>query len=176
MNYTIIILTLTSLALSSCAPNSNYYYKLSGPLTVEELNKFKSSNKITKVNPTMEEIVLSMSFLQRPDPFEMMRYWVSQGFEGQWKGENWIDLFEGEGEFSPLAVEKIPYSAPLNVKVIVWCRDESEFKALSYNAPFVRYEYTFELEKDGWRKRTLIRKSKLNDTDRVYLYDSRLKK
>ncbi len=162
--------------LACCVHDNNSYYKLNGPLTIEVLSKFKPCNEIKKANPTIEEIVLSMNFLQRPDPFEMMRYWVSQGFEGQWKGEDWIDLFEGEGEFSPLAVEKIPCSSPLKVKVIIWIRDEIEFKALSYNAPFVRYEYTLELEKEGWRKHALIRKSKLDETDRVYLYDSRLKK
>ncbi len=162
--------------LASCVNYTTTYYKPNGPLTIEELNSFKPCYEITKANPTIEEIVLSMNFLQRPDPFEMMRYWVSQGYDGQWKGEDWIDLFEGEGEFSPLAVEKIPCSSPLKVKVIIWIRDEIEYKDLSYNAPFVRYEYTLELEKEGWRKHALIRKSKLDGSDRIYLYDSRLKK
>jgi hypothetical protein len=142
------------------------------PLTIHDFNAFKAGHEIKRSDPSMEEIVLSMNFLRRDDPFELMRYWVGEGFDGVWKGADWIDLFEGEGEYAPIAVEKMPSVGRTNVKVIIWVRKAVAGNASPYTSPYLRHEYTLELERDGWRRKGKLVKPGPDSGDRVYLYDA----
>jgi hypothetical protein len=146
------------------------------PLSIHDSNPFKPGHEIKRSDPSIEEIVLSMNFLRREDPFELMRYWVDEGFDGVWKGADWIDLFEGEGEYPPIAVEKIPSVGRTTVKVIVWVRKAVAGDGSPYTSPYLRHEYILELEGDGWRRKEKLVKLGPASGDRVYLYDARAPK
>jgi hypothetical protein len=161
---------------AGCRFHETKYLAESEPLNMEDFNDFRKNHEITTSQPSMEEIAWSMDFLQRGDPFELMRYWVGEGFVGTWKGEDWIDLFEGEGDCPPMALEKISGSHPLNVKVIVWTRKKELTNGSSYLMPFLRHEYIVELEKHGWRKKQKLIKQGPSPMDRLYIYDSRTQK
>ena len=169
--------SITALALMiccvSCQHHEDSYVNEPEPLNVEDFNGFRQDYKIKKSEPTMEEIALSMNFLRREDPLALMRYWVSEGFKGIWKGDDWINLFEGEGDYSPIAIEKIRNSQPLNVKVITWIRKSGAYSGSSYMIPYLRHEYTLQLEPEGWRKKNKIIKAGPSSNDRVYPYDAR---
>ena len=160
------------LGLSGCDSLNKQDYTFE-PLHIDDFTPFKAGREIERKNPSIEEIVLSMNFLQRDDPFELMRYWIGEGFNGVWKGEDWVDLFEGDGDCPPMAVEIIAHSDPLNVKVIVWIRKTQLGKSSPYLAPFLRHEYMLELEREGWRKKEKLIKLGPNLGDRVYPYDAR---
>ena len=171
-----VTVTILSVGTTGCRSSQNSQFNEPEPLTIDDLNPFKATHPIVENNPSMEKIVQSMNFLRREDPFEMMRYWVAQGFNGEWKGDDWIDLFEGDGEYQPIAIERIPNSEPLTVKVITWARKSGPRDGSPYDIPYLRHEYLLELEKEGWRRKQKTIKPGPSVNDHIYLYDSRVLK
>jgi hypothetical protein len=125
-------------------------------------------------SPSMEEIVLSIGFLDAEARLDFNRsafgdcpHW--------WEGRDWIQLIQGDGDFGePIAIEKIEVNNRLFVKIIYWRRYfPPGFKGSLYDYEWLRYEYRYALEESGWRKIERTIKSGVIGDERVYLDDER---
>lgn len=156
----------------SCSSSAKFDLDELEPLHVAEFNTFKAGHLIEEKEPSMEQIALSMCFLKREDPLEIRHIWFNSGHDEESKGEDWIDLFQGDGEYQAIAIERLQKHDPLKVRVITWIRKNGPWKNSPYELPFLRHEYYLDCEQDGWRKRRKVVKSGAGTMDRTYSYDS----
>jgi len=174
-----ILLCFISVALIGCV--TKFEANLVDPLAKLSALAvpFPDSSPLLVPYSTMEDIVASLDVFDGVKDtgrmrLEYARSFVSGGFDDPWIGKDWIDLFEGDGDYIAVAVEKMPEHVPLKVKVIYWVATPPVgYKGSVYEAPRYRYEYFYQLGEKGWMKarRTVKTGTKLGD--RVYSSDGR---
>jgi hypothetical protein len=119
---------------------------------------------------TMDEIVSSLSFLGN-DSNALL---TNQEFTIRAKNPaNWI-YFVGDGGFSSTAVERVPDSTNVKIKVIYWVYEDPMWPPAS--SAHVRIEYVFAREPGAWRKVSRVVKRSLGVDDRSYPQDSFLRR